>query len=198
LTFPPGTFCITESGRNLRQLRLKFFTRLSTTEWSEIKGLPITHMKTLHSIIAPLCQNILHNTVTHTTSSAARNVFASSCLVTASNSGYSFTSGLKSSLNGGSLSTELFLLELSSFHRLLTEHSRTELTRLPRHGPSRKQFPAVRQLHVYPWVRVYRAVALKRLWYIWLSPCRCMVTAVHATMWKMDYAVCEFCIRSSK
>jgi hypothetical protein len=37
----------------------------------------------------------------------ARNVFSSSCMVTASNNIYSSASGLKSSLNGGSHPTEL-------------------------------------------------------------------------------------------
>jgi hypothetical protein len=37
-----------------------------------------------------------------------RNVFTSSCLITASNNGYSSASGLKSSLNGGYLPTEIF------------------------------------------------------------------------------------------
>jgi hypothetical protein len=44
----------------------------------------------------------------------ARSVFTSSCLVTASNNDYTSTSGLKSSLKGGSFSTACFLLQLSS------------------------------------------------------------------------------------
>jgi hypothetical protein len=45
----------------------------------------------------------------HAKSLPARSVFTSSCLVTASNNGYSSTSGVKFSLNCGSLPTELFL-----------------------------------------------------------------------------------------
>jgi hypothetical protein len=41
-------------------------------------------------------------------------VFSGRVLVTASNNGYSFASRLKPTLNGGSLPTELFLLQLSS------------------------------------------------------------------------------------
>jgi hypothetical protein len=50
----------------------------------------------------------LQITVTHAKSFVARSVFTSSSLVTASNNGYASASGLKSSLNGGSLLTELF------------------------------------------------------------------------------------------
>jgi hypothetical protein len=44
-------------------------------------------------------------TPTHAKSFPARSVFTSSCPVTASNNGYSSASGLKPSVNGGSLPT---------------------------------------------------------------------------------------------
>jgi hypothetical protein len=54
-----------------------------------------------YSAIADL--HTLQITTAHTKSFPACSVFTSSCLVTASNNGYSSASGLKSSLNGGSL-----------------------------------------------------------------------------------------------
>jgi hypothetical protein len=51
--------------------------------------------------------NLQFNRV-HTKSFPVRSVFSSSCLVTAPNNGYSSASGLKFSLNNGSLPTELF------------------------------------------------------------------------------------------
>jgi hypothetical protein len=45
----------------------------------------------------------LQFTRAHVTSFTAHSDFTSSCLITASNNGYSSTPGLKSSLNGGSL-----------------------------------------------------------------------------------------------
>jgi hypothetical protein len=58
--------------------------------------------------------HILQITTAHSKSLPACNVFIRPFLVTASNNGYSSTSVLKSSLNGGSLPTELFSLQLSS------------------------------------------------------------------------------------
>jgi hypothetical protein len=49
----------------------------------------------------------LQVTVMHTKFFPAHSVFTSSCLVTASNNGYSSASGIKSSPNGYSLPTEL-------------------------------------------------------------------------------------------
>jgi hypothetical protein len=54
-----------------------------------------------------------HTLPNHAKSLQARNVFTSSCLVTGSNNNYSSVSVLKFSPNGGSLPTELFLLQLS-------------------------------------------------------------------------------------
>jgi hypothetical protein len=51
----------------------------------------------------------LHITTTYTKSFPVCSVFIRRFRVTASNNGYSSASGLKSSLNGGSLPTELFL-----------------------------------------------------------------------------------------
>jgi hypothetical protein len=56
-----------------------------------------------YSAIANL--HILQITRAHANSFPGRSVFTSSCLVTVSNNGYSSASGLKSSLNGGSLPT---------------------------------------------------------------------------------------------
>jgi hypothetical protein len=50
----------------------------------------------------------------HVKSFPVRIVCTSSCLVTASDNGYSSASGLKSSLNGASLPAELLLLQFSS------------------------------------------------------------------------------------
>jgi hypothetical protein len=55
----------------------------------------------------------LHTLQNHAKSFPVRGVFTSNCLVTASDYGCSSASGLKSSLNGSSLPTELFLLQLS-------------------------------------------------------------------------------------
>jgi hypothetical protein len=58
-----------------------------------------------------------------------------SCLVTTSNNGYSSVSGLKSPLNSGSLSTELF----SSQTPYRTDSVAPIVFRIPpRHGPNRK------------------------------------------------------------
>jgi hypothetical protein len=51
---------------------------------------------------------IFHILQYHCKSFPTHNIFTSSCLVTASNNGYSSASGLKSPLNGGSLQTEIF------------------------------------------------------------------------------------------
>jgi hypothetical protein len=60
-----------------------------------------------------------HFTKNHAKSFPARSVFTSSCLVTASNNGYSSASGLKSALNDGSLPTELIasiVLRMTPLH----------------------------------------------------------------------------------
>jgi hypothetical protein len=72
----------------------------------------------------------LQITVTQSKSFPASNVFTSSCLVTASNNGYSSASVLKSSLNGSSLPAFLSF----PFVQLIS----------PRHGPlQRTPFPTV-------------------------------------------------------
>jgi hypothetical protein len=67
----------------------------------------ITTRNYTRSVIADL--HTLQITVTH--AKVFSSVFASSCLVTVSNNGQFYASGLRSSLNGGSLPTELFLRE---------------------------------------------------------------------------------------
>jgi hypothetical protein len=56
----------------------------------------------------------LHITGAYAKAFPACSVFISSCPVSASNNGYSFASGLMSSMNGSSLATAEFLLQLSS------------------------------------------------------------------------------------
>jgi hypothetical protein len=82
--------------------------------------------------------------VTHAKFFLARSVFTSSCLVTTSNNGYASASGLKSSLNGGSLPTELFL-SLSLILRLTVSRPvRLRIKHPP--GAYHQIFIAVRQL----------------------------------------------------
>jgi hypothetical protein len=103
------------------------------------------------SIIAPSLISTLHKSP-HAKSSPTCCVFNSRSLVTASNSGDSAASALKSSLNGGSLSTVPFLHGLPY---------RTDLVALvvflipTRHGPCRQHFS-----FSYPLLRecVYQAV----------------------------------------
>jgi hypothetical protein len=67
-------------------------------------------------LVIPLnCSAIVNfYTRAHVKSFPARSAFTSSCLLTASNNGYSSVSRLKSSLNGGSLPTEIFFSKLKS------------------------------------------------------------------------------------
>jgi hypothetical protein len=77
----------------------------------------------------------LHTLQNHAKSFPVRSVFINSCLVKASNNGYTFASGLKSPLNGSSLLTDTFL------HRL---PYKTDLVApavfliTSRHGPRRQ------------------------------------------------------------
>jgi hypothetical protein len=72
-----------------------------------------THDSELQAITAPLLISTIHQSPQHPLSLfPACCVFTSRSLVTASNSGDSSASGLKSSLNGGSLPTDPFLHRL--------------------------------------------------------------------------------------
>jgi hypothetical protein len=77
----------------------------------------------------------LQITTAHAKSFPARSVFTSSCLVTASNNGYSSASWLKSSVNGGSLPTVPFLQGLPYRTDLVAQ---IVFLITPRHGLSRK------------------------------------------------------------
>jgi hypothetical protein len=109
----PGSFTIRNNSRTATQIFMKPDNAYCHEKGATLDGVSdwildllttLTHNLYLHLIIALLLIITLYKSLEHTTKSfPAHCVFTSSCLVTSSNNGYSSASGIKTSVNGSSL-----------------------------------------------------------------------------------------------
>jgi hypothetical protein len=116
----------------------------------------------------------LEFTTAHAMSFSACSVFTSSCLVMTSNDGYSSASVFKSSLNGGSLPT----LNSNSSYPPYNPSAWTTVENTFSNSTSivARSFVAVETC-------LFVTVTQQRLWYIFLSRGRCLLTTLHSTIY---------------